>query len=255
MTTPCRLLEYSKFSLFSLLFTYLKILVKANDTGWGERQWQKVWQREPEPELGEDQNPHHRRHVCMSCPRLQWNGYIMAPCKEYESQWVINSWVLHKDTWAMNVKHLLSKACTGHSAASFLLWNMLPSFIVSSAYSVKQMYSTATTLLYSTQTIREYSPSMIILPGYRLDKSTGSERERKRQTFTINSFKTWHINDPQDKAQEEHSTYTAEHTETFLSVTVSLIYQLFGRNMTRFLSYTISVEKKKVNSSNFRSCF
>lgn len=144
----------------------------------------------------------------------------------------------------MNVKQLLSKASTGHSAASFLLWNTLPSFIVSSAYSVKQMYSTVTTLLQSTQTIREQSPSsMLILAGYRLDKSTGSERERKRQTFAINSFKTWHINDPQDEAQEEHSTYTAEHIETF-SVTASLNYQLFRRNMPRLLSYTISAEKK-----------
>lgn len=144
----------------------------------------------------------------------------------------------------MNVKQLLSKACTGHSAASFLLWNTLPSFIVSSAYSVKQMYSTVTTLLQSTQTIREQSPSsMLILAGYRLDKSTRSERERKSQTFAINSFKTWHINDPQDKAQEEHSTYTAEHIETF-SVTASLNYQLFRRNVPRLLSYTISVEKK-----------
>lgn len=71
-------------SFQSLLVTYLKILVKANDTSWGERQRQKVWQREPEPKLGKDQNPHHRRHVSMSCPRLQWNGYVMAPCKELQ---------------------------------------------------------------------------------------------------------------------------------------------------------------------------
>lgn len=58
---------------------------------------------------------------------------------------------------------------------------------------------------------------MLILPGYRLDKSTGSQRERKKQTFAINKFKAWHINDPHDKAWKEHSTYTAEHIETFLS--------------------------------------
>lgn len=157
----------------------------------------------------------------------------------------------------MHLTQLLSKGGKpGHNAASFLLWNTPPSFIVSSAYSVKQMYSTETTVLYSTQTQSGNTApsSTLILPGYRLDKSTGREWGRKRQTFAINSFKTRHINDPQDKAQEEHSTYTAEHTETFLSVTASLNYQLCRRNMPRFLSYTISVEKN-VNSSNFRSCF
>jgi len=80
------------------------------------------------------------------------------------------------------------------------------------------------------------------------------ERGRKRQAFAINSFKTQHIDDPQDKTRKENRAYKAMRTETFLSVAASLNCQLFRRNMPRFLSYTISVEKN-VNSSNFRSCF
>lgn len=65
--------------------TYLKVLVKANDTGWGVSQWQEVWQGEPEPELSEDQYPHHWRHVSMSCPWLQRDSYIMATWGEGEN--------------------------------------------------------------------------------------------------------------------------------------------------------------------------
>lgn len=47
--------------------SYLQILVEADDSCRGEGQRQEVRQWEPEPELGEDQQTHHRWHVGVAC--------------------------------------------------------------------------------------------------------------------------------------------------------------------------------------------
>lgn len=50
-------MELVKFDTFANSWmTYLKVLVEADDAGWGESQRQEVRERKPEPELGEDQN-------------------------------------------------------------------------------------------------------------------------------------------------------------------------------------------------------
>ena len=58
---------------------YLEVLVQADDGGGGEGQRQEVRQGEPEPELGEDQQAHNRRHVGVARPGLQGDGHVAAP--------------------------------------------------------------------------------------------------------------------------------------------------------------------------------
>lgn len=129
------------------------------------------------------------------CPVLDCSEMVTLwpPVRNYKSLWIIHSWVL-QGTWAMNLKQLLSKGCTGQARPqccqfpplehTFLLYCEL------SLLSKTDVQHSDHTFLQYPNTIREYSPSsMLILPGYRLDKSTGSERGRKRQTFVINSFK------------------------------------------------------------------
>lgn len=51
--------------------TYLQVLVESNNSSRCEGQRQEVGQREPEPELCEDQQADHRGHVSVTCPGLQ----------------------------------------------------------------------------------------------------------------------------------------------------------------------------------------
>ena len=57
---------------------YLQVLVEADDGGGGEGQRQEVGEREPKPELSEDQQAHHRGHVCVTRAGLQRDGHVPA---------------------------------------------------------------------------------------------------------------------------------------------------------------------------------
>lgn len=60
------------------MLQYLEVLIEANYSSWCEGQWQKVGEREPEPELGEDQQADHGRHVSVTGPGLQRDGHITS---------------------------------------------------------------------------------------------------------------------------------------------------------------------------------
>lgn len=57
---------------------YLEVLVEADDSSWCEGQRQEVREGEPEPELGEDQQANHGRHVSVTRPGLQGDGHITS---------------------------------------------------------------------------------------------------------------------------------------------------------------------------------
>lgn len=62
-------------------WTDLEILIKPHETGWSEGHGQEQGQWVPEPELGEDQHPHHPLHVHVTGAWLQRDRHVTAPWK------------------------------------------------------------------------------------------------------------------------------------------------------------------------------
>lgn len=63
---------------------YLQVFIEANYSSWSKRQWQEVGEREPEPELREDQQANHWGHVGVTRPGLQRDGHITASWTTYQ---------------------------------------------------------------------------------------------------------------------------------------------------------------------------
>lgn len=62
-------------------WTDLEILIEPHETGWSEGHGQEQGQWVPEPELGEDQHPHHPLHVHVTGAWLQRDRHVTAPWK------------------------------------------------------------------------------------------------------------------------------------------------------------------------------
>lgn len=60
------------------MLRYLEVFVEADYSGWCEGQGQEVGKREPEPELSEDQQADHWRHVSVTRPGLQEDGHVTS---------------------------------------------------------------------------------------------------------------------------------------------------------------------------------
>lgn len=153
-TRLARPLEYSKqlFSLFSLhtlrslLRPMTQVGVNASDKKCDRGNQNQNWVKTRTPTT----------EGMWVCPVLDCSEMVTLwpPVRNHKSQWIIH-WYSTKIPEQCSSDSCCQRASQGkpaHNAASFLLRNTPPSFIVSSAYSVKQMYSTVTTLLYSTQT-------------------------------------------------------------------------------------------------------
>lgn len=61
---------------------HLQVFVQADYSRGREGQRQEVGEGEPEPELGEDEQAHHWRHVSVTRPGLQRDGHVTSTWAE-----------------------------------------------------------------------------------------------------------------------------------------------------------------------------
>ena len=68
---------------------YLQVRVETNGSSRGEGEGEEVAEREPVPELAEDQQTHRRLHAHVPRPRLEGDSHISASCckQNREGKW------------------------------------------------------------------------------------------------------------------------------------------------------------------------